>query len=108
MRNGIQPNPSSFLTGLLQHARWRLEKMLGRRLALALLFLCAALLAQPCAAIPGQWEYTGSLSTARFHHTSTLLPDGRVLVVGGEDGIDALASAELYDQATGTWSETGS
>ena len=82
--------------------------MLARRLALPLLFLCAALLVEPCAATPFQWEYTGSLNTARFHHTATLLPDGRVLVVGGESGHDPLASAELYDPATGTWSDTGS
>src|SRR5256885_17102858 len=61
------------------------------------------LLARPCAATPFQWEYTGSLKTARFHHTATLLPDGRVLVVGGEQGRGSpLASAELYDPATGT------
>ena len=63
---------------------------------------------QPCVATPYEWEYTGSLKTARFHHTSTLLPDGRVLVAGGENGRDPLASAELYDPATGTWSDTGS
>src|SRR5690349_3736587 len=67
------------------------------------------LLARPCAATPFQWEYTGSLKTARFHHTATLLPDGRVLVVGGEQGRGSpLASAELYDPATGTFSETSS
>ncbi len=67
------------------------------------------LLARPCAAIPFQWEYTGSLKTARFHHTATLLPDGRVLVVGGEQGRGSpLASAELYDPATGTFSDTSS
>src|SRR5438874_226926 len=67
------------------------------------------LLARPCAATPFQWEYTGSLKTARFHHTATLLPDGRVLVVGGEQGRGSpLASAELYDPATGTFSDTSS
>src|SRR5262249_56355469 len=53
-------------------------------------------------------EYPGSLNPPRFHHTSTLLPDGRVLVVGGEYRSTPLASAELYDPATGTWSNTGS
>jgi large repetitive protein len=63
---------------------------------------------QPCAATPFEWEYTGSLKTARFHHTATLLPDGRVLAVGGERGHNPLATAELYDPGTGTWSGTGS
>ena len=87
--------------------------MLGRRLALPLFFLCAALLVQPCAATPFQWEFTGSLNTARYYHTATLLSDGRVLVAGGAATgaqtfpYPALASAELYDPATGNWTFTG-
>jgi hypothetical protein len=87
---------------------------LGRRLALFLLFLCAALLVQPCAATPFQWEFTGTLNTPRFYHKATLLSDGRVLVASGAtNGPQAfpypeLLSAELYDPATGTWTVTGS
>jgi galactose oxidase-like protein len=54
---------------------------------------------------------TGSLGVARFNHRAILLPNGRVLVVGGENdatGTHPLASAELYDPASGTWSATGS
>ena len=48
------------------------------------------------------------MATARSSHAATLLPNGRVLIVGGSDGDHALASAELYDPATGTFSSAGS
>jgi hypothetical protein len=38
-----------------------------------------------------------------------LLPNGKVLVAGGENLTSSfLASAELYDPATGAWTATGS
>jgi len=42
--------------------------------------------------------------------TATLLQNGKVLVVGGNDQNNplGLASAELYDPATGVWTATGS
>jgi len=55
------------------------------------------------------------LHTARHGHTATLLPDGRVLVVGGNDdnqltdplgyGVRSAGpdSVEIYDPAAGTW-----
>ena len=43
----------------------------------------------------GTWTATGSLNTARCNHTATLLPNGNVLVAGGE-GLGRLASVELY------------
>jgi hypothetical protein len=58
----------------------------------------------------GTWTATGSMTTLRgSQFTATLLPDGRVLAVGGFDRTEAtLASAELYDPASGTWTATGS
>jgi hypothetical protein len=40
-------------------------------------------------------------------HTATLLPSGKVLVVGG-DGYGILASAELYDPKANSWTSAGS
>jgi hypothetical protein len=58
--------------------------------------------------VPG-FVATGSLVTARDNHTATLLDKGFVLVAGGQDsGGNALASAELYNPATGMFSAAGS
>ena len=55
------------------------------------------------------WSTTGSLASARRMLTTTVLPDGRVLAVGGANSMEGvLSSAELYDPATGTWATTGS
>ncbi len=67
------------------------------------------------------WAPTASMRTARSAHTATLLPNGEVLVAGGQTSFDnfrtvgpgccniaPLASAELYHPASGTWTETGS
>jgi hypothetical protein len=61
------------------------------------------------------FQPTGSMKQARLFHTATLLNDGRVLVIGGIDPakkatnpdtpIPALTGVEIYDPATGIWSE---
>jgi Galactose oxidase, central domain/Kelch motif len=60
----------------------------------------------------GTFSPTGSMTVARVDATAVLLPDGRVLVAGGEVLTDAatakMSSAELYDPRTGTFSATGS
>ena len=59
----------------------------------------------------GSWTATGRMITARRSPTATLLRDGKVLVAGGGSGWGniegVLASAELYDPGTGTWSAIG-
>ena len=51
-----------------------------------------------------------SLQQARFGHTSVLLPDGRVLIVGGKvlSTDERVLPAELFDPKTGTFTATGS
>jgi large repetitive protein len=53
------------------------------------------------------WTFTGNLNAGRDSHTATLLPNGKVLVAGGNDSNGTLKSAELYDPVTGAWSNTG-
>ena len=53
---------------------------------------------------------TGSLGVGRTFHTATLLPNGRVLIAGGNltDGSgNVTSSAELFNPSTGTFSPTG-
>ena len=70
------------------------SSILARRMALPLLLLGAGLtLVQPCAGAPFQFEPTGSLHTARYGHTATLLPNGKVLVAGGRIATPALSRA---------------
>ena len=52
----------------------------------------------------GKFTGTGSLITARYGHTATLLPNGTVLIAGGDD---PLGSAEIYDPSTGRFKATG-
>ncbi len=55
--------------------------------------------------VANTWTATPALAAARSHHSATLLPDGTVLVFGGEDVHYLVgATAEIYDPAANTWS----
>jgi len=52
----------------------------------------------------GRFTLTGSMSVPRYKQGAALLPDGRVLVVGGQTGGsygDRLASTEIFDPRAG-------
>ncbi|WP_165956410.1 Kelch repeat-containing protein [Kribbella antibiotica] len=58
----------------------------------------------------GTWSPAAPMRTARFSHSATVLPGGKVLVAGGcavrsGDSHRALRSAEIYDPATDQWTE---
>jgi N-acetylneuraminic acid mutarotase/transcriptional regulator with XRE-family HTH domain len=55
----------------------------------------------------GTWEYVGNLVVKRQNASAVLLPDGRVMVAGGEGPQqDTFGNiVELYDPGTQTWSQ---
>src|SRR3982751_627210 len=61
----------------------------------------------PSALATVRWRPTGSLNAGRVFAAANLLKNGKVLVVGGSDGAQIPASAELYDPAAHTCSATG-
>src|SRR5213596_1892280 len=81
----------SYLSRVLPRSWWLLALALG--------------LASPASAqAPGTWAPMADLNQARAEHTATLLANGTVLIAGGRDAADQpLASAEIYDPATGAY-----
>jgi hypothetical protein len=58
------------------------------------------------------WSQSGNLLAARYLHTATLLPNGKILMVAGNGPLPSgftgdLSSAELYDPATNMASAAG-
>ena len=53
------------------------------------------------------WSYAAPMQAARYTHTATLLPDGRILVAGGYDNSWGVGSAEVYDPVANTWTSAG-
>lgn len=58
-------------------------------------------------AASGTWAVVASVHTPRDGHTATLLPNGNVVVAGGENNNQALASSEVYSYTTGGWTVAG-
>lgn len=69
----------------------------------------AACTAVPALAASASFTKTGSMNTARFGHSITLLGNGQLVAARGKNDTDGyLASAELYDASKGKWTLTGS
>src|SRR5437773_8753628 len=85
------PSPRSLLSGFLPRTWCLLALALG--------------IASPASAqAPGTWAPMADLNQPRAEHTATLLANGTVLVAGGRDAAgQPLASAEIYDPATGAY-----
>ena len=82
---------------------------LNKASGLLVFLVCLTAAAQ----VPGTFASTGSMITPRFAHTATLLPDGKVLIAGGDTlcvvggPCRGSNSAELYDPATHSFAPTG-
>lgn len=58
--------------------------------------------------IANTWLPTGAMATVRAGHTATLLPNGSVLVAGGQTSFSTeTAAVEVYDPVTETWIAVG-
>jgi len=59
--------------------------------------------------VGGTFTATGSMQQERTAHTSTLLPNGQVLIAGGYNySSNELTAAEIFDPAIGQFTATGS
>lgn len=63
-------------------------------------------LSSACVAVDS-FTATGSMSFARRMHQATRLANGKVLITGGINGTGTLATAELFNPATGIFTRTG-
>jgi len=86
---------------LVMKLNFNLLKIIRFGLTLAVLALALSLIQPAQAAI---WVTNSPMETGRSWHTATLLPNGKVMVAGGEGFMN---SAELFNPHTGTWTNTG-
>jgi hypothetical protein len=90
---------------------WKMRRTATHALVLAGLFAISVATGITATVQSGTFTLTGSLNTARYDHTATLLGNGGVLVTGGlgvSGAYTSLASAELYSIKKGKWTVTGS
>jgi len=85
-----------------------IRRLSGRTgVVLTLLFLSLPVLPGRAQAVGG-WETTGSMTVSHGNTQVALLTDGRVLAISGPGATGGLTPVtDLYDPATGTWTQTG-
>ena len=49
------------------------------------------------------WNLAAPMNVARYAQCTVLMPDGKVLVIGGFTGSSAMANVEMYDPVTNEW-----
>jgi N-acetylneuraminic acid mutarotase len=54
----------------------------------------------------GSWKFISSLNIPRANHSSTVLPNGNILVTGSTGSPNFLSSCEIYDTLLKTWRYT--
>ena len=68
--------------------------------------MCALIMTPP--GLQDRWDFVTSMREARSAFELAKLSDGRVLAVGGRGrGSSVLASTEVYDPASETWTAQG-
>ena len=79
------------------------------RLGVSILRLFCFLALVSCPLLAQTFSSTGNMTTERYAMSVTPLQNGLILIAGGQGpGSGTLASAELYNPATGTFTATGS
>jgi centrosomal CEP192-like protein/Kelch motif protein/galactose oxidase-like protein len=71
--------------------------------------ICVVMVLATCALaqLQGSWVTTNNMTSARSGHAQVTIGGG-ALAAGGTDGVNVLASAEIYTASTGKWAATGS
>src|SRR5713101_2262975 len=72
---------------------------------IAVLILAAGIFVKGSITQPsiGGWLSAGSMTGARSNAASALLQDGRILIIGGDNGAAPVASAEFFDTTANAW-----
>src|SRR5258708_32567672 len=91
----------------MKRCTWRLTQLLLIPVLLVLGALTVLPAVPTLAAGSGTWTLTGSLHVARADSTATLLPNGQVLVAGGQPATAALYNPDTANPATPATPPTG-